>query len=142
LSDEQSESTWYHGSDQELTTLRTGSSVTENRDLARAFSHQPTLLSRGESEIHHNGTKTGFLYIVDAHLEPSELVRHPHPSNAEGWEWLTTREIKVRLLEETIPLDGERLSDEDVAEIRMKQQELGVESFSSDESVLSKKTNS
>ena len=36
--------TWYHGSQQELTTLRIGSSITQNRNVAKGFSHSPSLL--------------------------------------------------------------------------------------------------
>ena len=34
---------WYHGSQQELTKLRVGSSITQNRNVAKAFSHRPSL---------------------------------------------------------------------------------------------------
>ena len=35
---------WYHGSPEDLTELATGSTITPNRALARAFSHKPTLV--------------------------------------------------------------------------------------------------
>ena len=34
---------WYHGSQQELTLLRVGSSITQDREIARIFSHRPTI---------------------------------------------------------------------------------------------------
>ncbi|GLV54119.1 hypothetical protein KDH_09680 [Dictyobacter sp. S3.2.2.5] len=34
--------TWYHGSQQELTTLRIGSSITQEKAIARVFSHRPS----------------------------------------------------------------------------------------------------
>ena len=56
---------WYHGSQEQLTKLRAGSSNTQNRDLAKAFSHRPSLVSmsdRGDGEVspetflvRHNG---------------------------------------------------------------------------------------
>ena len=54
---------------------------------------------------------------------------HPHPANAARWEWLTNRELKLELIEQTIATDEERLTDEEIAEIRQKQKERGEESF-------------
>lgn len=135
MSDGSNDSIWYHGSDQELTILRTNSSVTQNRNLARAFSHQPTLLSRSGNSVRHNGTKPGFLYVVDEDLGTNDLIPHPHPSNVGNWEWLITREIRVRLIEKTVPLESECFTDEEVSAIKKKQQELGVQSFASDEPI-------
>ena len=125
--------TWYHGSDKELTTLRSGSSVTEDRDLARAFSHQPTLLGRGETGVRHNGTVDGFLYEVAEPLVGADLEKHPHPANEDGWEWLVTREVAVRLLERTRPRREELFADDEIAKIRERQRELNVRTFVSDE---------
>ena len=48
--------TWYHGSQQELTTLRVGSSITQNRNVAKAFSHSPSLLTMSErGTVKHDG---------------------------------------------------------------------------------------
>ena len=33
--------TWYHGSQQKLITLRIGSSITQNRNVAKGFLPQP-----------------------------------------------------------------------------------------------------
>ena len=88
--------------------------------------------------MRHNGVKTGFLYVVDEDLDPDDLIRHPHPSNVGDWEWLIIREVRVRLVEETVPLASERLTDEEIAAIIKKQRELGVQSFASDEPVLPK----
>ena len=129
------DSTWYHGSDQQLEMLRANSSVTQNRDLARAFSHQPTLLSHSGNSVRHNGVADGFLYVVDEDLESKDLIPHPHPCNADKWEWLVTREVRVKLIEQTKPLAHERFTDEEIATIKKKQQALGVQSFTSDEPI-------
>jgi hypothetical protein len=125
--------TWYHGSNVELASLRVGSSVTEDRNLARAFSHQPTLLGRSDGSVRHNGTEPGFLYEVAETLSDSDLEKHPHPANEDGWEWLTTREVAVTLLERTQPRPEELFSDDEIARIRAKQRELNVRTFVSDE---------
>ena len=39
------------------------------------------------------------------------------------------RELKLKLIEQTIVTDEERLTDQKIAEIRQKQQERGEESF-------------
>ena len=36
--------TWYHGSNMEFTTLKEGSTITQWKELAEAFSHKPTQL--------------------------------------------------------------------------------------------------
>ena len=62
--------TWYHGSQQRLARLRAGSSVTQKRDVAKAFSHRPSLVSMSQSEegeewrVRHDGATPGYLYVV------------------------------------------------------------------------------
>lgn len=130
--------TWYHGSQQALTELRVGSSITRVRGLAKAFSHRPSLVcipDPGESfslrsTVKHNGVTPGYLYTVSDNIDPSDIFPHPHPVNADRWEWLTRRELKLQFIEKTIVTDRERLTDEDITEIRRKQKERGEETFS------------
>ncbi|MDE2887140.1 MAG: hypothetical protein OXR72_02935 [Gemmatimonadota bacterium] len=130
--------TWYHGSQQKLTELRVGSSITQIRDLAKAFSHRPSLVSRvcpgeflsDDYRVKHNGVTPGFLYTVSEEIGPEDIYPHPHAANADGWEWLTRRELKLKFIEKTIVSDHERLTDEDITEIRRKQRERGEETFS------------
>lgn len=130
--------TWYHGSQLKLTELRVGSSITQIRDLAKAFSHRPSLVTRfcpGESlsvkyKVKHNGVTPGFLYTVSEGIGPEDIYPHPHPANADGWEWLNRRELKLEFVEKTHVSDDERLTDEDIAELRRKQKERGEETFS------------
>lgn len=130
--------TWYHGSQQKLTELRVGSSITQIRDLAKAFSHRPSLVSRScpgeflsdKCRVKHDGVTPGFLFTVSEAIEPEDIYPHPHPANADGWEWLTRRELKLKFVEQTIVSDHERLTDEDITEIRRRQKERGEETFS------------
>ena len=121
---------WYHGSQQELTVLRVGSSITQNRDIARIFSHRPFILSmEDDGTFRHSGTVDGYLYLIDEAISPEDVYPHPHPINASKWEWVTTRPVKVRLLERPAIREAERLSEEEIAELRRKQQATGAETF-------------
>jgi hypothetical protein len=121
---------WYHGSQQPLTVLRTGSAITRNGDLARAFAHQPSLLSlSADGSVKHDGTTPGYLYLVAEEVKPEDVFPHPHPAKAARWEWLTHRGMRVLLVKQTQVRDRDRLSAEEIAALRRKQQEKGAESF-------------
>lgn len=121
---------WYHGSPLELTVLRAGSSITQKRDVARAFSHTPTLMGQSDSgAIKHNGATDGYLYRVAEPVTAQDVVPHPHPVNRDKWEWLIQREMRVELIECTHPQDEERYTDEEIADIRRMQAQSGQESF-------------
>ena len=42
---------WYHGSNQIFTELREGSTITQWKELAEAFSHQPNRLSYNDDKV-------------------------------------------------------------------------------------------
>jgi hypothetical protein len=110
-----SDDVWYHGSPLRLTTLRGGSTVTRNRDLARVFSHKPRVVSIGDDgDVQHSGTTPGFLYVVSEPVAEGDVVPHPKSTMGPGLEWLTTRLLSVTLLEETTVRPNERLTDADV----------------------------
>jgi len=122
--------TWYHGSQQELTRLRVGSSITQHRNVAKAFSHRPSLLTQSEGgTVKHDGVTPGYLYIVADEIGPDDVYPHPHPVNVTRWEWLTNRELKLELIEQTVVTDEERLTDQEIAEMKRKQEERGERSF-------------
>ena len=51
---------WYHGSNMVFSELKEGSTITQWRELAEAFSHQPSRLSYDDDgKIYHNGTERG-----------------------------------------------------------------------------------
>ena len=122
--------TWYHGSQQKLTTLRVGSSITQNRNVAKAFSHRPSLLTQSEDgTVKHDGVTPGYLYTVADEIGPDDVRPHPHPVNVTRWEWLTHRELKLELIEQTVVTDEERLTDQEIAEMKQKQEERGEQTF-------------
>ena len=91
---------WYHGSDKFFSELRTGSTITQWRGLAEAFSHKPSALGYDDDgEIRHNGTKKGYLYVVDEPVKVgSDIYQHPRTTMDENAEFLTKRPLKVRLI--------------------------------------------
>lgn len=106
---------WYHGSPYELTELAAGSTITPDRDLARAFSHKPTLVCiDDDGAIRHNGTRTGILYQVDEPLAPGDVYPHPRTTMPEGLEWLTVRPLRLRRLGRARIKREERITEEEI----------------------------
>ena len=90
---------WYHGSPLALTVLKKGSSITKNKNLAIAFSHKPTLLSVDlNGNIEHNGELSGYLYTIDEGLSSQDIYVHEACQNNDNWEWITTRDLKLKLV--------------------------------------------
>ena len=91
---------WYHGSDQIFSELRTGSTITQWRELAEAFSHQPSMLGYDDDgTITHNGTAKGYLYIIDEPISVGmDVYQHPRTTMDENAEFLTRKPLKVRLI--------------------------------------------
>lgn len=94
--------TWYHGSNKKFETLREGSTITQWRELAEAFSHQPSGLGYDDDGIiQHNGTEKGYLYVVDEPIVIGEDVyQHPTTTMDLNAEFLTKRPLRVRFIEE------------------------------------------
>lgn len=92
---------WYHGSNQKFDLLLEGSTITQWKELAEAFSHKPTRLSENDGKIFHNGVEKGFLYIIDEPIEVDvDIYNHPMSSMYKNAEFLTKRPLKVKLIEE------------------------------------------
>lgn len=96
----QNDGIWYHGSNARFDILRAGSTVTQWKELAEAFSHKPSCLScDDDGVITHNGTEQGILYCID---EPvfvgADLYPHPRTTMDENAEFITRRPLKVRFL--------------------------------------------
>ena len=98
---------WYHGSNQRFEVLRAGSTITQWRALAEAFSHRPSRLEYGDDgEIVHNGREDGVLYAVDEPVVAGvDAVPHPNSSMEENVEFIALRPLRVRLVQ---TLDLER----------------------------------
>ena len=56
---------WYHGSPLQLKRLRAGSTITQDRDLARVFSHKPSLVSQGTPADRAANPDEGVLHRQD-----------------------------------------------------------------------------
>lgn len=92
---------WYHGSPFEFEILREGSTITQWKELAEAFSTKPTALHYEEifSPIVHNGKEKGHLYIVDEAIEiGKDIYQHPETTMDKGVEFLTKRPLKLKRL--------------------------------------------
>jgi hypothetical protein len=110
--------TWYHGSPHRLSFLRSGSTITQKRELARVFSHNPTIVSvTDEGEIKHNGTSRGYLYVVAEAVFPKDVVPHPYSTMEPEDEWVTTRDLALHLLSPTELDPAEQLTDEELARL-------------------------
>lgn len=109
---------WYHGSPFELTALHVGSTITQRRDLARIFSHKPMIVSiDDEGHIKHNGALPGYLYIIDEAVAPEDVEAHPRTTMGPGDEWLTHRELRVRLLSVVEPRPEELLTEAELEDL-------------------------
>lgn len=93
---------WYHGSNVLFDVLREGSTITQWRALAEAFSHQPSALSyNDDGVIVHNGKEKGYLYVIDEPIRVgADVYQHPRTTMDQGAEFLTRRALKVRLIVE------------------------------------------
>ncbi|HOU15322.1 MAG TPA: hypothetical protein PKZ84_19620 [Anaerolineae bacterium] len=112
---------WYHGSPFALTTLRVGSTITQRRDLARIFSHKPAIVCiEDDGRIKHNGTQPGYLYIIDEAVAPEDVEAHPRTTMGPGDEWLTHRELRVRLLDKVEPCSEELLTPEELDDLHRR----------------------
>ena len=101
---------WYHGSPTLLTTLAAGSAITRNKDLAKAFSHKPSLLAfSDDGTIRHNGTMEGYIYEIDEPVTQADAHVHPGIVQSDAWEWTTDRDLKLRLIERTQVEQSEKL---------------------------------
>lgn len=90
----------YHGSNKVFDVLKEGSTVTQWKNLAEAFSHQPTMLCcDDDGKISHNGVEEGYLYCIDEPVRVgTDIYQHPHTSMDENAEFLTKRPLKVKML--------------------------------------------
>ena len=92
--------TWYHGSSKVFSELRENSTITQWRELAEAFSHQPTGLAYDDNgNISHNGVEKGYLYIIDEPIVVGvDIYPHPRTTMDENAEFLTKRPLKVKMI--------------------------------------------
>ena len=98
----QPDGVWYHGSNALFAELRAGSTITQWRALAEAFSHQPGMLSYNDlGKITHNGHEPGYLYVIDEPVTVGvDCYQHPRTVMDANAEFLTKRPLRVRLITE------------------------------------------
>ena len=90
---------WFHGSPMIINILKEGSTITQWKELAIAFSKKPCLLSYDEilGKINHNGIENGILYVIDEPIIIDEdIYQHPRTTMDKGVEFLTKRQLKLR----------------------------------------------
>ena len=85
------EGVWYHGSNLPLSELRSGSTITQWKALAEAFSHKPRSLCYDD---------TGHIEHDEPLVIGRDIYPHPRTTMDENAEFLTRRPIKVRLIAE------------------------------------------
>jgi len=109
------DSPWFHGSPAQISVLRQGSTITQDRHLAQIFSHKPTIASvEDDGSIRHNGVLPGFLYLIVEPVSLEDIVPVPRSSMEAGKEWLTLRELCLHVLETTEVLPDEFLSEGEI----------------------------
>jgi hypothetical protein len=111
---------WYHGSPEEMVTLRVGSTIIQDRTLATAFSQKPSLLVQNEGRIRHNGRRPGLLYAIAEAVTPDDITPVPGSTMGPGQEWVTRRPLRLVLLERTILSPEDAPSDAEVASYRQR----------------------
>ena len=96
----QPDGVWYHGSNRIFSELRAGSTVTQWRALAEAFSHKPSGLGYDDDGvIMHNGTEKGYLYVIDEPVAIGvDIYQHPRTTMDENAEFLTKRPLKLKMI--------------------------------------------
>ena len=93
---------WYHGSNVFFTELKAGSTITQWRELAEAFSHKPGALGYDDDGLNsHNGTEKGYLYIIDEWIDiQKDIYQHPGTTMDQNAEFITKRPLKVKMIRE------------------------------------------
>jgi len=108
---------WYHGSPEELSILRKGSWVTQFREIAKAFSHKPTLMwfDDDRRKVKHNGQRSGFLYAISESIGPADVS---YLRDTARTHWQTQRDLQVTLVAKLPVDDPPQLTEEVIAELR------------------------
>jgi hypothetical protein len=109
---------WFHGTPYKLLMLAASSTVTQNREMARVFSHKPAVVTydADRGAFKHTGPIfTGYLYQVDEEVGQGDVTVPASSDMNPGDEWVTTRPLRVRLLEETVIRPAEMMGKNELA---------------------------
>ncbi len=118
---------WLHGSPEALSTLRVSCTITQYEQLARVFSHKPTLVSTNDDgTIQHNGRREGILYRIAEPVCEDDVVPVPRSTIGTGQEWHITRPLRVVAIAQ-VPVDPrELLSEWEEEELRRRSVQSGT----------------
>lgn len=109
---------WYHGSPYELTFIEVGTTITQNINLAKAFSHKPACLAiDDDGVIKHNGNIDGYLYIIDEVIGENDIYMNPRTTMEKGLEWLINKNLKVKCISKTYITENEKFNKEELDEL-------------------------
>lgn len=108
---------WYHGSPEMIAVLRKGSWVTQFKEMAKAFSHKPSLMSLADDcqSVKHDGKVPGFLYMVSESLGPDDVSYLRDTANTH---WQTERDLQISIVAELAVDDPPLLNEEEIAVLR------------------------
>ena len=97
--------------------LRKGSWVTQFKEVAKAFSHKPSLLSLADDcqTVKHNGRLPGFLYRVAESLQPEDVS---YLRDTARTHWQASRDLQLELVTPLSLSDPPLLTDEEIAALR------------------------
>ncbi len=113
-----SDKPWYHGSPKKLTKLRAGSTVTQQFEIARIFSHKPTVVVGNGTKWKHTGPFTkGFVYRLVGPVGKKDIEIVPNSTMSPGDEWNIRREFKLELIAETTVNPAELLTKQELKEM-------------------------
>jgi len=115
---------WYHGSPQRLCILRKGSWVTPFKEVAKAFSHKPSLMSLSDDcgAVSHDGSLPGFLYVIGETVGAGDVSELPGTAHTH---WKTQRDLRVDLVAELPASDPPLLTPEEIADMKKRDPEAG-----------------
>jgi hypothetical protein len=86
-------------------------------ELAKAFSHRPSLISFGDDgiSVKHDGCQPGFLYTIAESVGREDVI---YLRDTAQTHWQTQRDLRLRLVAR-LPLDDPpRLSETEVVAMR------------------------
>ncbi|HAD81974.1 MAG: hypothetical protein A2509_01315 [Candidatus Edwardsbacteria bacterium RIFOXYD12_FULL_50_11] len=113
-----SDKPWYHGSPQKLTRLKAGSTITQQFEIARIFSHKPAVVVGNGAKWKHTGPFIkGFVYRLLGLVCKNDIVAVPNSTMSKGDEWNTRREFRLELVAETIVNPAELLTKHELKEM-------------------------
>ncbi|MBD7966652.1 hypothetical protein [Paenibacillus gallinarum] len=86
-------------------------------DYSKSWFHGSPLANDETGSIFHNGKLDGHIYVIDEVISPKDVYLHLTTTMKPGDEWLITRPIKIRKIQDTIPNPAEILTEEEEAEL-------------------------